>query len=342
MSAPLGWARFRRDPRGWIPLWLVLGAFVATFFLPLLVNDRALAVRHDGQLWLPVLHGYVSAEALGQREIGEARYRPLRDAYAADGGGDWVWLAPYPYGPVESLLGDPSVAESGPPPHAPSAAHWLGTDDRGRDVLARLLYGFRISFGFGLVVLAASYALGIAVGAALGWTGGAVDLVGQRLVEIWSGLPFLYTVIIVTSLVQPSVGWLALVLSLFQWMGISYYVRAEVLRERGKEYVLAAVAQGKPHWRVLGEHVLPNALTSVLAFAPFALIAHVTALVQLDYLGFGLPAPTPSWGELIGQGLATREWHLVVFPVGALFVALLLVVLVGDALREAYDPRGRS
>lgn len=333
------WARFRSHRAGWVSAWVLICAFVSSSALPLVVSERALAVWHDGRLWLPAVHGYVSAEQLGQAEIGEARYRRLRERYAAEGRGDWVWLAPYPYGPIESLLLDPSLAGLGPPPHPPSLQHWLGTDDRGRDVLARLAYGFRISLSFGLAVLVGSYGLGIVVGAVLGWYGGGVDRLGQRLVEIWSGLPFLYAVMIVTSLVHPTAGWLAVVVSLVEWMAISAYVRAEVLRERGQPYVLAAIGAGEAPSRVLAAQVLPNALTAVLAFAPLAWIANVTALVELDYLGFGLPAPTPSWGELIGQGLTTRAWHLLVFPLGALLVTLGLVVMIGDAWRSALDPR---
>jgi microcin C transport system permease protein len=250
-------------------------------------------------------------------------------------------MPPYPYHPNESLLTEPDL--QGEPPHSPSRRHWFGTDDRGRDVFVRLAYGFRISIGFALAVVALAYAIGIAVGSVLGFFGGKVDLVGQRLVEIWATLPFLYTMIIVSSIVRPNVALLAFLLALFSWVGMSFYIRGEFYREKAKDYVAAAIAQGESDRSVMVRHILPNALTPVISFAPFSMVGGVTSLVALDFLGFGLPAPTPSWGELVGQGLANiREWHLVLFPLGALFATLIMVVFIGEAVREAFDPRAFS
>ncbi|MEZ4237854.1 MAG: ABC transporter permease subunit [Myxococcota bacterium] len=245
---------------------------------------------------------------------------------------------PYPYHPNESLLSDPDLP--GSPPHPPSKAHWMGTDDRARDVFARLVYGYRLSMLFGLGVVGISYALGISVGAMLGYFGGRVDLVGQRLVEIWAGVPFLYTVIIVASVIKPGPAVLVLLLALFGWIGISLYIRGEFYRERSKDYVAAAVAIGESDLSIIFRHILPNALTPVISFAPFALVANIIALVSLDFLGFGVPPPTPSWGELANQARQNiTEWHLAFFPLGALFVTLLMVVFVGEAVREAFDPK---
>lgn len=333
------WRRFRAHRRAWPSFVVLTGLFAASWMAPALVNDRALAVSRDGHLRFPALEGHIEARELGQAEIGEARYRALKRQYAGGGRGDWVLLAPYPYGPDESLLDE----LPGAPPHAPDGEHWMGTDDRGRDVLARLVYGFRLSVSFGLATLVGAYGGGVLVGAALGYAGRRVDLVGQRLVEIWSGLPFLYTAIIVSSLVRPSVPALVLLLAAFGWTGISVFVRGEVYRERGRDYVLAAVAHGESPAAVLLRHVLPNALVATVSLAPFAFVAFVTDLVQLDYLGFGVPAPTASWGELVGQGLGNlREWHLVAFPLGAMFLTLLLVVFVGEGVRDAFDPRPRA
>ena len=256
-------------------------------------------------------------------------------------------LPPYPYSPTESLLDLP-----GSPPNPPSRQHIFGTDDRGRDIFARLAYGFNVSLSFALLVLAISLGMGVTVGAMLGYFGGKVDIVGQRLIEIWSSLPFLYTIIIVSSIVvpiylpgrnlvlQPSFWLLIVILTAFDWMGITYYVRGEFYREKAKDYVAAAISMGASDRAIIFKHILPNSLTPVVSFAPFMVVANISALVALDFLGFGLPAPTPSWGELIGQGVENlTKWWLVFFPLAAMFVTLLLIVFIGEAVREAFDPK---
>jgi microcin C transport system permease protein len=256
-------------------------------------------------------------------------------------------MPPIPYGPNESLLDLP-----GTPPNPPSAAHPFGTDDRGRDVLVRLAYGFNISLTFALLVTIVGNLLGISVGASLGYFGGRTDIFGQRGIEIWSSLPFLYVVIIISSVVvpvylpgryqlmQPSLWLLVVILAAFDWMGITYYIRGEFYREKAKDYVGAAIATGVSESGIMFRHILPNALTPVVSFAPFEIVANISALVALDFLGFGLPAPTPSWGELIGQGMENlTKWWLVFYPLGVLFLTLLLVVFIGEAVREAFDPK---
>ena len=259
-------------------------------------------------------------------------------------------MPPLPYGANEALLDVP-----GSPPNAPSAAHPFGTDDRGRDVLVRLAYGFNVSMTFAILVMVFGYAAGIAVGAALGYFGGKLDILGQRGIEIWSSLPFLYTIIIISSVVvpvylpgrnlllQPSLWLLVVILAAFDWMGITYYIRGEFYREKAKDYVGAAIATGVSETGIMFRHILPNALTPVVSFAPFTIVANISSLVALDFLGFGLPAPTPSWGELIGQGMENlTKWWLVAYPLGVMFVTLLLVVFIGEAVREAFDPKEYS
>ena len=219
----------------------------------------------------------------------------------------------------------------------------------------RLAYGFNISLTFALLVLAAGNAAGIAIGAALGYFGGRTDILGQRAIEIWSSLPFLYTIIIISSVVvpiylpgrnqlfQPSFWLLVIILAAFDWMGITYYIRGEFYREKAKDYVGAAIATGVSEAGIMFGEILPNALTPVVSFAPFEVVGNISALVALDFLGFGLPAPTPSWGELIGQGMENlTKWWLVLYPLGVLFVTLLLVVFIGEAVREAFDPKEYS
>ena len=348
------WRKFKTLRRGWWSFRLLTVLYLLSFLNPVLVNNKALLVSRGGDWSSPALQellpfgatGYYAAEDLGQTDPrrpdrfmrGEARYRLLKTQYEAAGEGDWVLLPPYPYHPNENLLKEPGF--EGRPPTAPDAEHWMGTDDRGRDVFARLVYGFRISITFALLVVGVSYLIGMTVGATLGFFGGRVDILGQRLVEIWAALPFLYTVIIISAIVNPNLWILVGILSLFYWIGISFYMRGEFLREKAKDYVAAAISIGESNRSIMFRHILPNALTPIVTFAPFAIVGGISSLVSLDYLGFGLRPPTPSWGELVGQGLANiSAWHLVLFPLGALFGTLLMVVFIGEAVREAFDPK---
>jgi microcin C transport system permease protein len=321
-------------------------AYVISLALPLLVSDRALVVRYNGATYFPVLR-YYSASTFGQDAIGETNYRQLRDAFRQEGSGNWVLMPLYPFSPTEALLELPGF-----PPHPPQWPHVFGTDDRGRDVFARLAYGFNVSLTFALLVLFFSESFGVLIGALLGYFGGKLDILGQRLIEIWSSLPFLYTIIIVSSIVvpiyipgrnllgQPSFWLLIFILAIFGWVGITYYIRGEFYREKAKDYVGAAIATGVSAPAIMFKHILPNALTPVVSFAPFVVVANISTLVALDFLGFGLPAPTPSWGELIGQGTENlTKWWLIFFPLGAMFITLLLVVFIGEAVREAFDPK---
>jgi microcin C transport system permease protein len=343
------WRKFRSLKRGYYSFLLVLAAYVVSFALPILINNTALLVRYDGNYYFPILR-YHDAGEFGQTGFGEPDYRALRDSFRVLGEGDFVLMPPYPYSATES-----DFDREGFPPYPPSGISWFGSDNRGRDVFARLAYGFNISLSFALLVTASSFAFGIAVGAALGYFGGKVDILGQRGIEIWSSLPFLYTIIIVSSIVvpvyvpgrnqllQPSFWLLISILAVFQWMGITYYTRGEFYREKARDYVGAAIAIGIPETRIMFRHILPNALTSVVSFAPFAIVANISSLVALDFLGFGLPAPTPSWGELINQGtMNLNRWWLVFFPLGAVFLTLLLIVFIGEAIRDAFDPKEYS
>jgi len=341
--------KFRSIKRGYYSFVLIVGAYALSFFLPLLVNSTAWLVRYQGEFYFPMLR-YQPAATFGQASFGEPDYRALAQTFREQNQGNWAILPLYPYSATESLLDLP-----GTPPHPPSWQHIFGTDDRGRDIFARLAYGFNVSLSFALLVLAISYAIGIAVGAALGYFGGKLDILGQRVIEVWSSLPFLYTIIIVSSIVvpvympgrnlvlQPSFWLLIFILTAFDWMGITYYVRGEFYREKAKDYVGAAIAMGASDRSIIFKHILPNSLTSAISFAPFVVVGNIGALVALDFLGFGLPAPTPSWGELIGQGMENlTKWWLVFFPLAALFLTLLLIVFIGEAIREAFDPKEYS
>jgi len=348
--------RFRRLKRGYFSFILLLGAYVLSFLLPLLMSHRAIVVRHDGKYYFPAIASYLhdtfdlgrekiylatlfgQVTSSGQPVFGEANYRQLRQTFADQNAGDFVVVPPIPYGPNESFLELP-----GAPPHAPSRDHWMGTDDRARDVMVRLAYGFRISITFAIIVVAVAYTVGILVGSTLGYFGRWVDIIGQRLVEIWGNIPFLYTVIILASVLGPSFRLLAVILAAFSWLSITYYLRGEFYREKSKDYVAAAIASGEGNLTIMVRHILPNALTPIITFAPFAVVSSIIALVSLDFLGYGMPAPTPSWGEMLKQAKANlRVWHLVVFPLGAMFVTLQLIVFIGEAVREAFDPKVQS
>ncbi len=341
--------KFRTIKRGYYSFLIIVAAYAISFFLPLLVNNEALAVGYHGHWYFPMTK-YYPASTFGQQAIGEPDYRALAETLRHEGSGNWVLLPPYPYSPTESLLDLP-----GSPPNQPSWQHIFGTDDRGRDIFARLAYGFNVSLSFALLVLTVSLCIGVTAGALLGYFGGKLDILGVRLIEIWSSLPFLYTIIIVSSIVvpiylpgrnlilQPSFWLLIFILTAFDWMGITYYVRGEFYREKSKDYVGAAISMGASDRSIIFKHILPNALTPIVSFAPFMVVANIGALVALDFLGFGLPAPTPSWGELIGQGVENlTKWWLVFFPLAAMFVTLLLIVFIGEAVREAFDPKEYS
>jgi microcin C transport system permease protein len=245
----------------------------------------------------------------------------------------------YPFGPDDLRL---DLADN--PPNRPSLQERvpLGTDMAGRDVLPLMLYGFRISLAFALLVAAIGYAVGILVGGIQGYYGGWVDIASQRVVEIWGSIPFLFTIMIIASLITPSFGLLvALMVVLQSWLGITYYIRGEFYREKAKDYVQAAIGTGVADWKIIVRHILPNSLVPVVTFAPFGIVAYIGALVSLDYLGYGLPPGTPSWGALLRQGLDNVRFypHLTVIPTVALVVTLYAVVMIGEAVREAFDPK---
>ena len=339
VAAPLSpsaraWRRFRRNRLGTWSLWL-FGLLVGLSLVAECVsNDRPLVVRHQGNWYLPLLHDYPETTFGGDFPTPTDYLDPFIQQQLSQPG-SWVLMPPNPYGPKTLNYFAPS-----PNPAPPSSANWLGTDDRGRDMLAQLIYGFRVSVLFALALTATGVVLGVALGALQGYWGGRTDLVGQRLLEIWGAMPELYLLIIFSAIFQPSVWLLLALLSLFGWMGLSDYVRAECLRNRQMDYVRAARALGAGHGRVLWRHVLPNSLTPVVTFIPFRMSAAILALTSLDFLGLGVPPGTPSLGELLAQGKAQIDaWWISLATFGVLVLTLLLLTFMGDALRDALDPR---
>ncbi len=327
------WANFRRNRRGYFSTWIMLALLLATLPAEFIANDRPLLVEFQERYYFPVLADYPET-MFGGDFATTADYRDpyVRDLISTDGWMLWP-LVPFSYRTVALDLGEPA-------PSAPSADHWLGTDDQARDVLARLIYGLRISILFGVILTALSSTIGIAAGLVQGYFGGLTDLFGQRLIEIWSGLPVLYLLIILASIVTPSFWLLLFLLLLFSWMGLVGVVRAEVLRARNFEYVKAARALGMSNARIMTRHVLPNAMVSTLTFLPFTLAGSVTVLTSLDFLGFGLPPGSPSLGELLNQGKNNLQAPWLGFTgFLALAVLLSLLVFIGEAVRDAFDPR---
>lgn len=334
-------SRFRSLKRGWwsfLVLVLLAGLSLAA---ELLANGRALVVRHDGRWFFPTYGAIHTGREFGFNYDYEVNYRDLRARMETNGEQGWVLLPPIPWGPNEDCY--PGQFSKPRPPEW-KTRHLLGTDQLNRDILARLLYGLRNSLLFAGGFLICTYLIGVTIGCAMGYFGGWFDLLFQRFIEVWSLLPFLLVVIIVRASIPPSVGfglWVLLgVVVLFSWTGITYYMRTGTYREKAREYVAAAEVLGAGTGRVIFRHVLPNVLSTIVTFLPFSTSAAISALTALDYLGFGLPPPMPSWGELLKQGTSSLESPWIVSSAfGALSLVLILITFVGESIREAFDPK---
>ena len=289
--------QFRANRRGFWSLWIFLGIFLISLFAEGVANDKPLLVIFEDRLYFPVIETVLESEYGGEFAT-EAEYRDdyVRELIENKGSIHWP-LIRYSYDTINYNLPSPA-------PSFPTKENWIGTDDQGRDVVARLIYGFRISVIFGLVLTILSSIVGVAAGAIQGYFGGRIDILGQRFIEIWSGLPVLFLLIILSSFVEPNFWWLLLIMLLFSWMGLVGVVRAEFLRGRNLEYVRAARALGMSHIRIMSRHILPNAMVATMTFMPFILSGSITTLTALDFLGFGLPPGSPSLGELLAQGKA--------------------------------------
>ncbi|WP_419797854.1 MAG: ABC transporter permease [Terasakiella sp.] len=328
------WQNFKTNKRGYWSLWIFLFLFVFSLFAELIANDKPLLISYEGELYTPFLKEYPETTFGGFFET-EAEYRdPEVQALITDTGGWITWpVVRYSYDSINYALTVPT-------PAPPSADNWLGTDDQGRDVVARIIYGFRISVLFGLGLTILSSIIGIAAGAIQGYFAGLIDLIGQRVIEIWSGLPTLYLLIILASFVEPNVWWLLGIMLLFSWIALVSLVRAEFLRARNFDFVRAAKALGVSDHTIIIRHVLPNAMVATFTFLPFILNGSITTLTALDFLGFGLPPGSASLGELLNQGKNNLQapWlGLSAFFVLSLMLSLL--IFIGEAVRDAFDPR---
>jgi microcin C transport system permease protein len=328
------WRHFKKIKRAYISLWILCIAFVLSLFSEFIANDKPLYLRYKGESYFPVVKFY-SNEMFGGPYKTEADYLSLKQSPEFLNNGGWMLFPIIPHSPLRSYL-----ELEGEPPHAPSKDHWLGTDNIARDVLSRLIYGFRICMLFALILAVIESILGVIIGGVQGYLGGKVDIIFQRLIEIWSALPFLYVVILLSSIYGRGFALLIFILSIFGWIGLSYYMRGEFLKLKNMAYVRVAKALGLGHINIFFRQILPNALTPLITILPFTIVGGISVLTALDFLGFGLQPPTPSWGEMLHQGLENiyKPW-IALSSISALFVTLLLTTFIGEGIREAFDPK---
>ena len=338
--------RFKEIRRGYISFLIMLFLSVCSLFIELFANDRALVVRYEGEFSFPTYSDVRLGHEFGltgERANVPVNYRDLRQQFKVEGAGNWVLMPVVPFSPNEN---NPFEGVLKPrPPDRPSQ-HYLGTDSTGRDILSRLIYGFRIAVFFALAFMTLVYLIGITIGCLMGYFGGWFDLFVQRLIEIWSMVPFIYMVIIIFSVIPSSfsiptrISILLSIMVLFSWTGMTYYMRTATYREKARDYTAAAQVIGASPLRIIFNHILPNAISTIVTFMPFTMAAAITAITALDFLGFGLPPPTPSIGEILKQGTARLDapWIVTSAFIALVFI-LTLVTFIGEAVREAFDPK---
>ncbi|MDR3000088.1 MAG: ABC transporter permease [Fibromonadaceae bacterium] len=327
-------AKFRQNKLAWYSFVILATAYLLSLTSPWLVNDKPLLLTYNGKLYCPTLFHYPQNEFHGTFATAPD-YKDLVEYAKQNSIPVFAIFPPIPWSPIKSQL----TAE-GAPPYKPSAEHWLGTDAHGRDVLSRLIHGFRICMSFSILLALIGAFLGIVIGGVQGYLGGKMDMIFQRLIEIWAALPFLYVVILLGSIYGQGFWLLAVIMAAFSWIGLSYYMRAEFYRIKNMQFVKAAKVLGLSHKRIFFKEILPNALTPVITIFPFSLIGGISGLTALDFLGFGLQPPTPSWGDLLSQGLANlyAPW-ITISTISALFITLMLASFIGEGIRDAFDPK---
>lgn len=338
--------RFKEIKRGYVSFLILLFLTTLSLFTELFASNRALLVRYEGAFHFPTYGAVQLGKAYGidgTLANTPVNYRDLKERFAAEASGNWVLMPPVPFGPNENNLFEGVLK---PRPPSPEAQHYLGTDSTGRDILSRLIYGFRIAIFFSLAFMALVYLIGTTIGMLMGYFGGWFDLLVQRLIEIWSLVPFIYMVIIIFSVIPTTfsiptrVLILLSIMVLFFWVGMTYYMRTATYREKARDYAAAAVVIGASTPRIIFHHILPNAISTIVTFMPFTMASAITAITALDFLGFGLPPPTPSIGEILKQGTARLDAPWIVTSAFVALVSILtLVTFIGEAVREAFDPK---
>ena len=329
--------RFKSIKRGYYSFIAILLMIGISFFAELFINSRALIVYYNKTLYFPTYQDMIPGKTFGLNYEYETNYRDLKKKFKNEHDNNFVIMPVVPYNAFENDLKVDRF-----PPFAPSfkERHFLGTDNVGRDVLARLVYGFRIAIIFSILLLFLNYSIGISIGCTMGYFGGKFDLIFQRIIEIWSNIPFLYVIIIISSIVVPGFMILLLIMAFFQWIQITWVMRTLTYKEKEREYVLAIRSLGASHSRIIFNHIIPNTISVIVTYAPFAISGGIVALTSLDYLGFGLQVPTPSFGELLSQGWHNMDaWWISVSVVAALVITLMTVTFAGEGIREAFDPK---
>jgi len=329
--------RFKSIKRGYYAFIIFTAMICVSLFAEVMINKRALIVCYEGRYFFPTYSEMLPGTVFGLDYDYETNYRQLQKQFKSQEKGDWILMPPVPYDAYENDL-----KEGEYPPFPPSFTdrHYLGTDTVGRDIVARLVYGFRIAIFFSLALLFTDYIIGVSIGSAMGFWGGKFDLFFQRIIEIWSNIPFLYVIIIISSIVVPNFFMLILIMAFFDWIGMTWIMRTVTYREKEREYVLAAKTLGASDSRIIFKHIIPNTIAVIVTFAPFSVSGGIVALTSLDYLGFGLAPPTPSWGDLLQQGWANMNaWWIVASVISAMVITLIIVTFIGEAVREAFDPK---
>ena len=336
------WNTFRHIKRAYYSLWILVGAYLVSLLSPVICNDNPYILKYQSKYYFPLFINYTEKD-FGGKYATEPDYLKLNTQWELKKEKDvenknWMWFPPIPHDPLYTYL-----EEDGNPPHPPSWKHWLGTDTTARDVLTRLLYGFRTCMTFALLFMFITAFWGILIGGIQGYFGGKVDLFLRNAIEVWAALPFLYVVILLGSFWGRNFALLLFILGAFSWISLSYYIRVEFLSLKQRTFIQSAKILGYSHLRIFWKHIFPNAMTPVVTLLPFILIGGIGSLTALDFLGFGLQPPIPSWGEMLSQGLQAlyAPW-ITLSAVGSLFITLLLATFVGEGVREAFDPKSTS
>lgn len=333
------WQNFKKLKRGYFSFLLLCTLILISCFAELIFNSKALLVQYQDELYFPVFSSVLEGKKFGLEYDYETDYRQLKKTWSLDTSEhtNFVILPLVPFNATEVDLQDGQY-----PPLSPSveSQHYLGTDTIGRDVLVRLVYGFRTAIFFALTLLLVEYFFGVLIGCFMGFIGGAFDLIFQRIIEVWSNIPFLYIVMIMSSLITPGFWSLVFIMALFGWMSMTWYMRSASYKEANRDYVLAARMMGASNFRIIYKHIIPNAVSTIITFIPFSVAGGITALTALDFLNFGLPAPAPSWGELLKQGVDNLDYPWIISSVViSLSFVLMLVTFIGESIREVFDPK---
>ena len=329
--------RFKSIKRGYYSFLIISIMIILSLFAELFINSRALMVYYNGNFYFPTYQDMIPGKVFGFNYDYETNYRDLKQKFKQSKNYNFAIMPIVPYNAFENDLKNNRF-----PPFPPSIKdkHFFGTDNIGRDILARLVYGFRIAIIFSLTLLILNYSIGISIGCSMGYFGGKFDLFFQRILEIWSNIPFLYVIIIISSIIVPNFMILLLIMAFFQWIQITWVMRTVTYKEKEREYILAIKSLGASHIRIIFKHIIPNTISIIVTYAPFAISGGIVALTSLDYLGFGLPAPIPSWGELLSQGWQNMDaWWISASVVASLIITLMTVTFTGEGIREAFDPK---